>query len=97
MFSLVNSNNVPIKLNKTSVESAIYASVFNGPSFGEGNDLYTVSDENQMMGYSYLGNSYQKPKYLDSFSTNSFLTGTNANFEVFELEVYSINRKLIYN
>ena len=96
LFSLVNGYNTPVKMIVTNPSQAIYASSYNGPTFGSGFDLYTSHDGSY--GYSSLGNSYQLPSFLSLYgSAQSFLAGSY-NFQPSEIEVYSvyINRKFLF-
>ena len=87
LFSLVNSYNVPVKMNVTQSNMAIYC--YSGYSFvfggGSGRDLSCYIDQC----YSNLGNSYQLPSFLTygTNEANSFLGGS-LNFEPVEIEIY---------
>ena len=65
-----------------------------GPTFGGGHDFYISSDSNtNNSSYSNLGHSYKNPNY--SYNTNeakNFLAGAY-NFQVGEIEVYTVNYK----
>ena len=93
LFSLVNSYNVSVKMNYTESNYAIYAYPYYSVMFGVGHDLYCSYDQC----YSYLGYSYQLPSFLTQYSTEaqSFLGGSY-NFQAVEIEVYWIDRELIF-
>ena len=93
LFSLVNSYNVSVKMNVTQPNNAIYAHPYYSVNFGGGHDLYCSYDQC----YSYLGYSYQLPSFLTQYSTEaqSFLGGSS-NFQAVEIEVYWIDRELIF-
>ena len=93
LFSLVNSYNVSVKMNVTESNYAIYADPYNSFVFGGNYDLSCSYDQC----YSNLGSSYQLPSFLAQYSTEaqSFLGGSN-NFQAVEIEVYWIDRELIF-
>jgi len=97
LFSLINAYNKPVKMLVTDPQYPI-SGCYYGPTFGSryansGFDLYVSSDGSY--GYSNLGNTYQLPSFLNNFSAQSFLAGSNI-FKPIEIEVYSIfiDRKL---
>jgi hypothetical protein len=100
IFSLVNSDNKPIKM-KISNQNIQYA-IYCGPSyvsflfaFGGGSnggfDFVIYSDSNNnSKSFSYLGYSYQHPNYQKgSNEAKSFLAGSY-NFSTSEIEVFQL-------
>ena len=93
IFSLVNQDQKPIKLNYDEADGySIYCGSTFGPIFGGGNDFRIESDSNiNKKSRSNLGCSYKHPLYLyQSKEAQNFLAGTY-NFSVGEIEVYRRN------
>ena len=95
LFSLVNKDNEPIKLNFSSFNDtvlSIYCHSSYGPTFGNGCDLYIADYANSNnTSCSNLGFHYKHPKYsFGSKEAKIFLAGAY-NFQVDEIEVYSKN------
>lgn len=98
VFSLVNGYNKPVLLNVSSNAQdkfySILANPNNGPTFGQqfGGNVFTTSDSYQIMsGNSFLNCQYQPIGIFNYICPSSFLT-KNTNFDIYEIEVYSINR-----
>lgn len=89
IFSLINSYNIPVKINVTKSKSAVYSYYFYGPTFGNGFDIYIPDNFDTSSGYSNLGNSYAIPNFATG-SSNSFLAGSYY-FTVSEIEVYQLD------
>ena len=89
IFSFINQQNFPCRLNQSSSVNSIYAYPSNGPTFGGGVDLYISDQSNSIQSYSRLGSSYILPlNYLpNSPAANSFLAGSQY-FLNLEIEVY---------
>jgi hypothetical protein len=90
VFSLLNREKKPIKMNVEYDHSAIYCGVSVGPSFGGGCDFEILYNLNGEKSYSKLGCSYIHPNYVfNSPEANSFLAGS-LEFNTEEIEVYQI-------
>ena len=92
IFSLVNDDNYPIKIDVTQhIKQAIYCDHSSGPSFGGGHDFYISSNSNKNKdSYSNLGLSYIHPYYTyESTEAENFLAGSN-EFSTSEIEVYQV-------
>ncbi len=93
MFSLVNEDDEPIKMDFTNPNDnsmTIYCDELYGPTFGNGCDLF-ISDEahSNFTSCSNLGLNFIHPKYpFDSKKAKKFLAGSY-HFQVNEIEVYS--------
>ena len=89
LFSLVNINNISVKMDIVEEYYAIYSYPSYSIAFGGGHDLFCSYDQC----YSYLGRSYQLPGFLtyESNEAKSFLGGSY-NFQPVEIEVFRINR-----
>jgi hypothetical protein len=89
IFSLINKDNKPLKMNidpNYHVHAICCYSEF-GPTFG--NDIIIVNDANTtMIGRSHLGSSYKHPQY--GLGTNEAFTflGGSYRFQLDEIEVY---------
>jgi hypothetical protein len=93
IFSLRRSGN-PNKerLNITRPVNAIYSYLYEGPTFGDGRDIYVSSNSNTNdNSYSYLGSSYQLPKNIafGSVEAQSYLAGSTY-WRTTEIEVYQV-------
>ncbi len=89
LFSLINTYKYPIKINVTEPNYAVYISPYNSITFDS--DLECTNFQCS----SNLGDSYKLPNFL-TYGTNeaqSFLGGS-PQFQVIEMEVYSIDRKI---
>jgi hypothetical protein len=99
IFSLINKDHKPCKMNVTDPNRAIYCSSRYGPIFGGSiiredttflnGDIRVANNGNvNMDNFSNLGNAYNHPSYLlESKEAASFLAGT-LNFQIEEIEVY---------
>ena len=97
IYSFINSDNTPVKINIRDTNNAIYCHVNHGPTFGykhfgpfyynqhiERQFDFLISDQSNInsASISMLGTSYNFEK------TESFLAGAK-NFQVTEIEVYT--------
>jgi hypothetical protein len=91
IFSLVNKENTPIKINCQVGYCAIYTDPQYGPSFGAGCDFKIASNSNiNFKSYSKLGCSYKLPGHeINSEQSNCFLAGSS-KFSTEEIEVYQL-------
>jgi hypothetical protein len=99
IFSLINKDNKPCKMNVSDPNKAIYCDSRYGPIFGglivnEGKkwlrgDIRVANNGNvNTDSISFLGNAYKHPSYLfGTKETHSFLAGTQS-FQIEEIEVY---------
>jgi hypothetical protein len=90
IFSLKNSQNLPMKLDKISGKESIYCDYNYGPTFGSGHDFYIYDKSNvSTSNYSNLGLSYKPPLNYGYGTTQAqqFLAGSYS-FKVNEIEVY---------
>ena len=94
LFSLVNSYNLPVKMNhvnRVGIYWAIYCDPYYGIIFGAGNDLVCYNYSNDCN--SNLGYSYQLPSFLNatynSEAAQCFLAGS-FRFVPVEMEIYSV-------
>jgi hypothetical protein len=93
LFSLVNHENRPAKI-KCNNSYSIFCKNTCGPTFGDGNDLYIANNANSnTSSHSKLGRAYKHLLYeYESEEAQSFLAGS-LNFQLSEIEVYTIIRK----
>jgi hypothetical protein len=91
LFSFVNPDNKPIKLNYNGSGKAIYGHANNGPTFGGGHDIFISTHANtNMNNHSNLGHSFRHPSYrYESNHAQGFLSGSY-NFQVGEIEVFHL-------
>ena len=90
LFSLKNKYNKSVKLNVTRPENAVFSYYNYGPVFGSGYDLI-LSNRQDSYSYCNLGNSYEKPSFINpGQEAQTFLAGSYGFF-VSEIEVYSSN------
>ena len=91
IFSLINGQNKPIRINVEFDHSAIYCGASSGPSFGSGCDFEIVTNSNvNERSYSKLCGSYKHPECsFNSNKANSFLAG-KLEFGTEEIEVYAL-------
>ncbi len=90
LFSLTNKDNTPVKLKqKENNQYSIMAWPNSGPRFGNGHDIFIISDSNtNTNSYSNLGRSYVHSAYAEgSNEAKSFLAGSY-QFQTAEIEVY---------
>lgn len=90
LFSLTNKENSPVKLKqKENNQYSIMAWPNSGPRFGNGHDIFIISDSNtNTNSYSNLGRSYVHSAYAEgSNEAKSFLAGSY-QFQTAEIEVY---------
>lgn len=95
IFTLANVYDVPLILNVTRPDHAIFASALHGPVFGA-YDFYMYIDNTTQTAYgsSNLGNSYALPFNLSYASPGAqrFLAGTTS-FKISEIETYHYDGK----
>jgi hypothetical protein len=93
IFSLVNSENQPVKVNISNGEEqyAIYSHPNHGPVFGGGYDIHISDNSNTSNGsFSDFGASYVHQNYTyESVNARRFLAGS-FKFNVEEIEVFQI-------
>jgi hypothetical protein len=99
IFSLINKDNKPCKMNVSDSNRAIFCSSRFGPIFGgsfirEGTtflngDIRVADNGNvNMESASFLGDAYKHPSFLlGSKEANSFLAGSQ-KFQIEEIEIY---------
>jgi hypothetical protein len=95
IFSLVNQDNKPIKINFDSKNGSSYSIKCNstfGPTFGAGFDIFISTHSNcTIASYSNLGYSFLHPLYhYGSEEAKNFLAGSY-RFSLNEIEVYRID------
>jgi len=100
MFSYINKNNTPLKMNCIDPNSAIICNNTKGPIFGKGFDLFIDENSNLATQYesniqgrcfSYIGKSYIHPVFIyKSNEAKIFLAGT-CRFVTSEIEAYIID------
>jgi hypothetical protein len=102
IFSLVNSDNKPIKMKiSLNIQNAIFCYPVYGPRFGHYDigygknfDIHINSYSNQVHSSTKLGLTYQHPFYQkDSNETKGFLAGSDS-FLTSEIEVYQVLNNL---
>ena len=87
IFSLVNNYNISVRMNATQPQNAILASYYNGPTFGNSNDIYIADDSNASINsFSNLGYGFKLPSFILN-SSNS----TNSTFNSSTTGVFSNN------
>lgn len=92
LFSLVNSYNIPVKMNIITPSNAIVAADYLGPSFGDSNlscDLcfsQTSPSGDFSYGSSSVGGYYQLPSYPSDLG----LLAGSITFYAIQIEVFSI-------
>ncbi len=88
IFSLINGEKKPLKIECVDKEHAIYCSVSSGITFGI-DDLVVASDSNQNENsYSNLGECYQHIEYPEFCERTQCLLAGARNFQTMEVEVY---------
>ena len=76
----------PFKSKVTDESSAIYMRLSDGPTFGDGHDIYIANNANgNMDSYAKFGESYSVPSGVQDKLT--ILAGSN-NFTLDEVEVF---------
>ncbi len=89
VFSLINKENAPIRINCLPNRKAIHCVPTFGPVFGMG-DIFLYSNSNtRNNNYTRLCSSYMHPEYNkeDSEKAKAFFTG-EATFQTIEIEVF---------
>ena len=89
LYTLVNPNNMPLKLAITSSGNALYDQASYGPTFGGGHDLHIsdVSNTNtNSYAYSY---NYQYPNGNSGYAGGIWMLGVS-NFQLAEVEVFLV-------
>ena len=92
IFSLVNQENKPIKINvdRSKSSTSIYCYSSCGPTFGDGDFCIESNSNNSCTSSSCLGNTYVHPNYEpDSEQAMNFLAGSN-KFLTREIEVFQL-------
>jgi len=100
MFSLVNIFNSPVTMNIIDQRYALGISDSSGPMAFLDNSLTLLSGFNPDAGGSCRSSSlnYQIPSFLDTSKFSNRFLGGDFNFELFDIELYSvpfIDRKFI--
>ena len=91
IFSLVNKQRMPVKLNVTNGNCAIYCNMRYGPTFGVGHDICIRDKMTANFSYSSFGFSYKVENYLGgSEKAKCFLADGGHNFTVEEIEVIKL-------
>lgn len=90
--SLINKENLPLKINNINGRNATFHCDQAGPCFGCANDIF-ISDKSNQNNNSYtnIGSSfghYSMPFGSDKAMT--FLTGSFYNFQTVEVEVFKL-------
>jgi hypothetical protein len=92
IFSLVNQENKPIKINvdRSKSSTSIYCYSSCGPTFGDGDFCIETNSNINCSSSSSLGNTYQHPDY-EAYSSEAmnFLAGSN-KFLTREIEVFQL-------
>lgn len=86
IFSMVNPQNQPVKLNIKISSNAIYCGEYFGPTFGTGFDL-CINDNGK--NFSNLGFTYPARFTSSSSEFHTHLTESE-HFAVYEIEIYQI-------
>jgi len=90
LFSLVNSYNIPVKMNIITPSNAIVAADYLGPFFGDyinsNCDLCFADSADSSYGSSSVGNYYQLPSY----PSDPLLLAGSIAFRAIQIEVFSI-------
>lgn len=87
LFSLINPQNQPSKLNILNASNAIYCHVNFGPSFGHsGNDIRTLNSNFSSLGTYQLRYSFDPN---DGGTNHSYLTESQ-NFTISDIDIYQI-------
>jgi hypothetical protein len=92
IFSLVNQENKPIKINvdRSKSSTSIYCYSSCGPTFGDGDFCIESNSNINCSSSSNLGNTYQHPNYeANSDEAMNFLAGSNT-FLTREIEVFQL-------
>jgi hypothetical protein len=89
IFSLVNGDNTPVKMNTLDGHNAIFCKSTQGPTFGYGHDLCISDNSNcNEQSFSRLGLTHAHPTYAyGSAEAKCFLAGSEY-FQVAEIEVF---------
>ena len=98
IFSLINSQEKPIKFDCKYPPHAIFCRADCGPSFGSGHDIHICNDSNtNQSSYCSLYNSYKNDQFNFLYrteETRSFLAGSD-KFLTTEIEVFQIHDMLL--
>lgn len=91
LFSFINPDGRPVKLNYNGSGKAIYCHANNSATFGGGHDLFLATHANTSKNsHSNLGHSFKHPSYkYESDHIQSFLAGSY-NFQVNDIEVFHL-------
>lgn len=87
LFSLVNPQNVPEKLNIQNPSAAIYCREGFPPAFGQGHDLFIDYNSG---GYSRLGSSYPKRKIQENDERLAQYFTKSEKFTILLIEIFQI-------
>ena len=91
IFSLINKDNLPVKMKVRVPHQAIYCVFSCGPIFGASDIFIRDNNNSNLESFSKLGCSYTHPQYARmSDEANNFLAGSK-NFKVSDIEVYARN------
>jgi hypothetical protein len=91
IFSLINRDNKPIKMNVADAENAVTYASWGGPNFGASDFCIANNSNLNSESFSNLGSVYQHPTYLHgSQQAKCFLAGSS-QFQVLEIEVFQQN------
>lgn len=94
IFSLINKNNSPIKINCCEPEKAVTSHSNSGPTFGDGHEFYisgysNIKEQNvKLQSCSNVGKSYKHPLFShNSHDAKTFLAGSFL-FQTAEIEIF---------
>ena len=89
LFSLVNKENSPIKIDCFKKKHDIFCHSDYGPTFGDGHDIFIENKCDKFFNsYLNLGECYRHPKYgYGSVEAESFMGGS-IKFQISDIEVY---------
>lgn len=92
IFSLINRNQQPIKIECSDPEKAITSHSNSGPTFGDGHEFYISSNsdlkEPKLLSCSNVGKTFKHPNFsYNSYDAKTFLTGSFL-FQTSEIEIF---------
>jgi len=90
IFTLTNPSSVPLKLEVTNIENAVYHQSNYGPSFGTGHDLCVYDSSNNNTNSIMKFNSYDFPNGKIGEEGGKFFLGDSNKFQSAEIEVFQV-------
>jgi len=92
IYSLVNNTGRPIKFTPNALTNAAYDHPTYGPTWGAGHDLHVNSSMQSTSNYSSPSTFTQPAQGYSGYLSQDLLAGSY-NFEVEEIEVFSVAKK----